>query len=191
MFQRSKPAQVVQRAAASSSAAAAGGGGGGDHKEAPASKATLEANKGFYYRYVNTAAELQGAAPNKVTQEKFYKALQANQMTPEMGEIIATHMGGDKTGSPFISVTSDFNLAAQTTDNSPNGLATIVNSVNYIAILKFPPPSQGGPYTFTCTEGLPAKEGEVLVLLPPGKTLANYLVDLKANIYKGKQWMFQ
>jgi hypothetical protein len=157
-------------------------------EEKPASKETLASLKGVYFRYVNTTNELDFQPPNKSTGEKWYKALQGETLPEEMNEILATHMGGDKTGSPFVSVTSDFNLAAQTTDNSSNGLAQIVNSVKFIAVLKFPSPKDGGPYTFTCTGGLPAKEGEVLVLLPPGKTLANYVTAVGENIYKGKQW---
>jgi hypothetical protein len=158
--------------------------------EKQASPELIAEMKKYHYRYVSTQAELGHSPPNRNTLNRYYQARKRDEVPDDMPGVLAQHMAGNKTDSPFVSVTTDFNLAAQTSDNSVGGLASIVNTVPHIAIFKFPSPNAGGPFLFPCEDGLPASEGEVLVLLPPGRTLLDYLHKFADNIYQGRQWMF-
>ncbi len=138
----------------------------------------------YFYRFINPQAEpVNNIRPNRVLTQQEYNALIND--AEALGQELATHMAGDTGQSPFISLTTDFNLAAQTTDTSPGGLGSIVHNAPNIAIFDIPDNVQ----TFAMAgENLQASEGEVLVLIPPGRSLSQYLVKTNANIYRGQYW---
>lgn len=102
----------------------------------------------------------------------------------EVGGLLGRHMQGLTDDSPFISLSTDFNLAAQTTDTSSGGLGSIVHNAPKIAIFDVP----DGLIVDAGGGGLQEGEGEVFVLLPPGGSLSDYLVSMEDNIYQGKYW---
>ena len=100
-----------------------------------------------------------------------------------LGAALGAHLMGIVEDSPFISLTIDFTMAATTTDTSPGGLGSIVHHAPNIAAFDVPE-----EYIIRAGTGLQESEGEVLVLLPPGQSLSDYLLVLKENIYLGKYW---
>lgn len=102
----------------------------------------------------------------------------------KLGPILGAHMNGITDDSPIISLTTDFNVAAQTTDTSPGGLGSIVHNAPSIAVFDVPQHLiiQAG------WGGLQEGEGEAFVLMPPGQSLSIYLINMVDNIYKGKYW---
>jgi hypothetical protein len=138
----------------------------------------------FFYRFINPQVEpVNNIRPNRLLSPQEYNTLINDDEA--LGQELATHMAGDTSQSPFISLTTDFNLAAQTTDTSQGGLGSIVHNAPNIAVFDIP----DNVRTFSMTgENLQASEGEVLVLLPPGISLSQYLRGLGPNIYRGRYW---
>lgn len=93
---------------------------------------------------------------------------------PEFGTIFAQHMAGaNDDDSPFLSMTTDPEKAARTTDTSRGGLRSIVDNAPIILAVDLST-LPAAYVTVAVGSGLQASEGEVLVLLPPGKSLTDY-----------------
>lgn len=143
----------------------------------------------YYYRFVNTA-QIREFTPRsaEMSLQNQQRQEEALQQDPEaLMSMMGAHYAGDNVPSPFVSLTTDFNLAAQTTDTSPGGLGEIVNNCNYIAVLKVPKAASRGRIV-TSEAGLSQTEGEVLYWCRPGEEVGRYLMNIQPNIYKGKYW---
>lgn len=134
------------------------------------------------FRFINPAVEpVNSIRPRRLMNAYEYEKFIHDEI--EKGVVIGNHLMGLVENSPFISLTTDWTLAAQTSDTSPGGLGSIVHHAPNIAV--FDVPEQ---YIIHAGTGLQESEGEVLVLLPPGQSLSQYLINVIENGYMGVYW---